>query len=62
MKPARPIYKYNDVMTQYAVVGHVIKVYNSKSLDVAVYDVETGEWTEEEDSVTGMNSMGMFVY
>ena len=62
MKPVHPIHRYYDVRTQYTVVGQVIKVYNSRTLAVVAFDVEKGEWTIEEDSVTGMSSLGLFVY
>ena len=47
IKPILPIYRYEHVRTQYAVIGSKIKIFNNDSLDAIVFDTEKEEWLEE---------------
>ena len=49
IKPILPIYTYYAFKTHYLIMGNKIKIYNKKSLDAAVFDVEKEEWLEVED-------------
>ena len=49
IKPVSPIYKFKDFLrTQYFTMGNKIKIFNGKSFEAAVFDVEREQWSEEK--------------
>ena len=61
IKPVLPIYKFDWIQTQYVTIGDKIKIYNGRSLDAAVFDVEKEEWSEEKGLELNIDAWG-FLY
>ena len=47
IKSILPVYKHVWCKAQYVGIGNKIKIFNKISRDVAVYDIEENEWSED---------------